>query len=115
MQQARQQLTPQDPRSAINQVPPIQQAEPVAAAKPKSGSLLNKNFFLGAITGLVVGAFVLPTLLGMFFGDSSADVRAQAPTQAQSPVREIASFDPNAPALEEGATFLDEALAADAP
>ena len=70
----------------------------------QSGSLFNKNFALGAVTGLVVGAFVLPMVLGLFGGD--APVQTQA--QVQAPIN-------TAPAATTGDTFIDNAIAADAP
>jgi hypothetical protein len=71
-----------------------------------SGSLFNKNFMLGAVTGLVVGAFVLPTVLNAFGGSESAQVQAQALTPA--------SLD-SMPAASNGGTFIDDAIATDAP
>lgn len=71
-----------------------------------SGSLFNKNFALGAVTGLVVGAFVLPMALNMIGGDASVQARVQA-----APM----SIVETTPTVTEGNTFIDEAIAADAP
>lgn len=73
---------------------------------PNSGSLFNKNFALGALTGLVIGAFVLPMALNMIGGD--------APVQTQAQVGP-ASIIETTPTITEGDTFIDEAIAADAP
>ena len=86
------------------------EAQQLMEAKAPSGSLFNKNFLLGAVTGLVVGAFVLPMVLNL--------VRPEAPAaqyQAQAAIQPVPGFDPNAPALEEGETFLDAALNSDTP
>ena len=76
-------------------------------APASSGSLFNKNFLLGAVSGLVVGAFVLPMVLGIFFGDSGA-------AQTQALAETSADYDP-APAATDGDTFVDSAIATDAP
>lgn len=73
---------------------------------PNSGSLFNKNFVLGAVTGLVIGAFVLPMALDMFSGD--------APVQAQAQSGPPPGFDTTAMTTDSD-TFIDEAIAADAP
>ena len=81
---------------------------------PKSGSLFNKNFAIGAVAGLVVGAFVLPMVLGLFGGDASVQ------TQAQAQAGPLPGFDINSPAASEGDgfkpdTFIDNAMATEAP
>lgn len=71
-----------------------------------SGSLFNKNFALGALTGLVIGAFVLPMALDMFGGDTPVQAQAQA-----GPPAVIETT----PTMKQGDAFIDEAIAADAP
>jgi hypothetical protein len=80
-----------------------------------SGSLLNKNFALGAVTGLIVGAFVLPLLINMVLGDTTSQAQAQAKSGAVAQAESMTEFDPNAPAIEEGETFLDAAIGTEAP
>ena len=70
----------------------------------KSGSLLNKNFIIGAATGLVIGAFVLPMLVNILGGGSSSQTQVQAAT---APVTAISP-------TSDGDTFLDNAMANDA-
>ena len=82
------------------------QAEADFQQDVSSRSLFNKNFILGAVTGLVVGAFVLPMVLNVFSGSE--------PTQAQAQAAAQASFD-QPPAASNGNTFVDNAMAADAP
>ena len=71
---------------------------------PRSGSLFNKNFVIGAVTGLVVGAFVRPMVLNIFGGSS--------PAQAQSTI--TTDYSPT-PAASNGDSFIDNAIATDAP
>ena len=86
---------------------------PMQSGPAKSGSLFNKNFAIGAVAGLVVGAFVLPMVLGLFGGD------APVQTQAQAQAGPLPGFDINSPAVEgdgfKADTFIDNAIAADAP
>lgn len=80
-----------------------------AAAKPES--LLNKNFALGALTGLVVGAVVLPMLMGVLFGEAPTAAQVQAAAQPLAPVEFVES----AALAVEGETFVDNALNAETP
>jgi len=81
-------------------------AAPVAATVASSGSLFNKNFLLGAVTGLVVGAFVLPMVLDQF-GLNKAPLQSQAQALGQA----LPEFDPNAPVIvEQGEAFIDAAI-----
>jgi len=81
-------------------------AAAVTESKSLTGSLFNKNFGLGAIAGLIIGAF-LPVLIGMVTGGKSpAPVQAQALSPAQTQ-----NIDPNSPALAiEDTSFLDSAI-----
>lgn len=95
-------------------------AAPTAAA---SGSLFNKNFLLGAIAGLIVGAFILPMVLN-FLGGGSEPIQAQAISPAQVQLEapaldqvippmdlsQLPEIDPDAPATDKGETFLDAAI-----
>lgn len=81
----------------------------IQKAAISSGSLFNKNFAIGAVTGLLAGAFVLPMIVNMFGGGKA--VAAQ--TQAQLSVPAVINTAPAAPTS--GETFIDAALAADAP
>ncbi|GGX67571.1 hypothetical protein GCM10011309_16640 [Litorimonas cladophorae] len=80
-----------------------------AAAKPES--LLNKNFALGALTGLVIGAVVLPMLMGVLFGEAPTAAQVQAAAQPLAPVEFVES----AALAVEGETFVDNALNAETP
>ncbi len=71
-----------------------------------SGSLFNKNFLLGAITGLIIGAFVLPMALNLVGGNTPSQAQAQA---GPPPVLDVT------PTMAEGGTFIDNAIASDAP
>jgi hypothetical protein len=82
---------------------------PEAAAKPES--LLNKNFALGALTGLVIGAVVLPMLMGVLFGEAPTAAQVQAAAQPIAPVEFVES----AALTIEGETFVDNALNAETP
>jgi len=73
---------------------------------PNAGSLFNKNFALGALTGLVIGAFILPMALDMLGGDTPVQTQVQA---GPPPIIETT------PTIAEGDTFIDEAIAANAP
>lgn len=92
------------PALAAEQMLDVNQMLPSGAAMPQasSGSIFNKNFILGAVTGMVIGAFVLPMILEQFTGKKPSQVQAHAST--------ITEFDPNAPAIEQGETFLDKAI-----
>ena len=85
---------------------PVETQSEIPAPAANSGSLFNKNFALGALTGLVIGAFVLPMALNMF--------SSEAPVQAQAQAGPPAGFEAM-PTAVEGETFIDEAIAADAP
>ncbi len=94
------------PASALQQTEAVQQT--VQAVE--SGSLFNKNFALGGLTGLVIGAFIVPMVMGMFAAETPpprplAQIEAPALTGDQTALA----------ALEEGQTFVDAALVADAP
>lgn len=71
-----------------------------------SESLFNKNFALGGLTGLVIGAFVVPMILNMF--TSQPQVVTQAAVSA--PAIEIA---PAATITDE--SFVDSVIATDTP
>jgi len=72
----------------------------------QSNSLFNKNFGLGAVTGLVIGAFVLPMALGLFGGKPTVQPEVNL---APAPFVEDTSTAANAD------TFIDNVIAADAP
>jgi len=105
------------------QAPQVMDINPAlsAAVPAASGSLFNKNFVLGAVAGLLVGAF-LPVIIGMVSGGGNEPIQAQvqSPTQVQATALEqpltqsetqaTSEFDPNAPAPEKGDTFLDSAI-----
>ena len=76
-------------------------------ARPASESLFNKNFALGAVAGLVVGAFVLPMLLNMIGGDAPA--KTQALASGPAPVVNVL------PEIADDPTFIDNAISVDAP
>jgi len=79
---------------------------PQVVTVASSGSLFNKNFLLGAVTGLVVGAFVLPMVLDQF-GLNKAPLQSQAQALGQA----LPEFDPNAPVIvEQGEAFIDAAI-----
>ena len=103
----------------IDANPMLAAAAAPAAAAASSGSLFNKNFLLGAVVGLVVGAFGLPYILGLIGGDAEQPIQAQAqsPAQATAPAidQPLPGFDPNAPAPEPGETFLDAAIDTNEP
>lgn len=90
----------------LKRSPRPEQLETDIQPPAKSGSLFNKNFALGAVVGLVVGAFVLPMILGLFGSDASVQTQAQA-----GPLPE---FDINSPAVEDD-TFLDNAMSSGEP
>ena len=70
-------------------------------------SLFNKNFALGAVAGIIVGAFVLPMLISMVSGDGSQQTQAQFQTTPSGD-----SYASDA-AYNTEETFLDAAIAAD--
>ena len=74
-----------------------------------SESLLNKNFALGAVTGLVIGAFVLPMLLNKI-GIGNAPAPKQALATAPASVSNVA-----APVPADAETFIDRAIADETP
>ena len=74
-----------------------------------SESLLNKNFALGAVTGLVIGAFVLPMLLNKI-GIGNAPAPKQALATAPASVSNVA-----APVPADAETFIDRAIANETP
>ena len=139
LQQAAQMAAPAESKSLIGKLlkrapKPVQQVQQMAEASPSlatvaaapaavksSGSLLNKNFALGAVVGLLVGAFVLPQIVGLLGGKKGAvQAQAQSPAQVQAPAlgqpltqaeaKSLPGSDPNAPASEKGETFLDSAI-----
>ena len=85
-------------------------ATEMPAASTGRESLFNKNFFLGGLTGLVIGAFVLPIVLGMF-GSDTPQPQARNFTQSSAAVTPTS----NAPSTAEGGSFIDDAIASDAP
>jgi len=74
-----------------------------------SESLFNKNFALGAVTGLVIGAFVLPMLLNKI-GIGNAPAPKQALAAVPASVSNVA-----APVPADAETFIDQAIAAESP
>ena len=85
----------------------------VDVGKPiTSGSIFNKTFVLGTVTGLIIGAFVLPMAIGAFGGGSPT--QAQAQTQAKTQAGTNTEFNA-APAASGGDTFIDNAIATDSP
>jgi len=94
------------------------------AAIRSSGSLFNKNFILGAVTGLLVGAFLLPVLIEMVTGGGNDPIQAQAqsPAQAKASVLEqqidaqsLPGFNADVPVPEKGKAFLDQTLESNQP
>ena len=83
------------------------QAQGLPKITGSSGSLFNKNFALGAVTGIIVGAFVLPILINLVAGDTSPQTQAQFQT---APSGDINASDA---AFNTEETFLDAAIAAD--
>lgn len=81
------------------------EGQPVQAAT----SLFNKNFALGAVTGLVIGAFVLPMILNLIGG---GDAAVQKQALAATPTA-VTIVTPPAPAG--GEVFIDQAISTDAP
>jgi len=77
---------------------------PVASSGRES--LFNKSFILGGLTGLVIGAFVLPIVIGMFSSDTSQ-------SQARNFTQSSAAITP--PSTAEGGSFIDDVIASDAP
>ena len=77
---------------------------PVASTSRES--LFNKNFMLGGLTGLVIGAFLLPMVIGLFSSDTPQP-------QALNFTQSSASITP--PSTAEGGSFIDDAIASDAP
>ncbi len=96
---------PSQMQNAAAQVTASGQA--LSDVRPRSGSLFNKNFFLGAMTGLVVGAFVLPLIINTIAGDTSSQTQAAA--QFQPPIEGAL----NEPLNSGEPTFLDAAISAD--
>ena len=92
-------------------------AAPVAAAA--SGSLFNKNFLLGAVAGLVAGAFIVPMAIDFFNGKAEpiqAQALSPAQVQAQTLDPSLTTLDPNASiSAEKGDAFLDTAIKAVKP
>lgn len=76
------------------------------AASTARRSLFNKNFMLGGLTGLVIGAVVLPMVIGMFSRDTSQ-------SQARNFTQSSAAMTP--PSIAEGGSFIDDAIASDVP
>jgi hypothetical protein len=85
---------------------PDEIATDMPAASTAQRSLFNKSFILGGVTGLVIGTFLLPILIGMF---SSNTPQPQARNFTQS----SAAVTP--PSTAEGSSFIDDAIASDAP
>lgn len=92
--------------SLLKRSPKPVQAEADFEANVRPKSIFNKTFVLGAVTGLVIGAFVLPMVLSAVSGS--------APEQAQARAGTITEFNP-APAATNGDTFIDNAIATDTP
>jgi len=86
---------------------PAQVVTDMQAPAKSSGSLFNKNFALGAVTGLVIGAFIVPMVLDMLVGDS-------APAQAQAQAAPLTKFEP-APAADDSGLSIDNVITKDAP
>jgi len=86
-----------------------------------SRSFFNKNFVMGTVTGIIIGAFVLPMIINQFVSDSSRQTYAESQsisegqTNALSGAQEFSDNNLNVPASSEGQTFLDAAIAADEP
>lgn len=76
----------------------------ISAETTHSGLLFDKNFILGAVTGLVIGALILPMVFNMLGGEKVTQAQATPP-----PIVEMT------PTTSDGNTFIDEAIAADAP
>lgn len=92
--------------SDVSQAP--MQSQPHATqATQASGPLFNKNFALGAVAGIIIGAFVLPMIINLIAGDSSAPMQVQIQTQP------LANINPSEEAFKTEETFLDAAIAAD--
>lgn len=120
MQQAAQpDLAPAESKSLIGKLlkrsPKPLHSEQVLDVKPSSGSLFNKNFVLGAVAGLLVGAFALPMVQDLISPKATSQYQAQAASQPLAQAQPLPGFDPNAPLDEGEDTFLDAALSSDNP
>ena len=96
-----------------------QNASMGAAQPAPAESLFNKNFALGAVAGIVFGAFVLPMLLNTLFGkDTPAQAQyqnSQAMAEVTAPALPELNVNPAMTSSETGQSFLDAAIKADAP
>jgi len=81
-------------------------ATDIPVASTGRESLFNKNFMLGGLTGLVIGAFLLPMVIGLFSSDTPQP-------QARNFTQSSASITP--PSTAEGGSFIDDAIARDVP
>ncbi|MEP4052754.1 MAG: hypothetical protein ABJN22_10965 [Litorimonas sp.] len=90
----------------LKRSPKPQSSEQNVQTPAGSGSLFNKNFAIGAVTGLVVGAFILPMVLNLIGGDAPAQSQVQ---YTPSSIVEIT------PTTTDGDTFIDNAISSDAP
>jgi len=103
---------------------PKTQAMPESTAEvpTSSGSFLNKSFLLGTVAGFI-GAFALTMVLNMFAAEPAQQVQSFAGPAPATAVVPVAQNSPAGPASNpaqtqagvEGGTFIDNAIATDAP